>query len=162
MWRVRAQDDRGQPVKLYRSGILPIPRAGEHPVAREQWKRVRLNHEALLARDAGSKQAGRRILVLGPVCAVPPAIILALTAPPIGPWVPVLIPLLAVAPLLWKRSRGFLDENPERIMLALLGEGLCAQCGYSLRGIPGGDDWCTVCPECGAAWRFNPPRLQAL
>lgn len=31
--------------------------------------------------------------------------------------------------------------------------GYCAQCGYELKGLPKADDGCTVCPECGAAWR---------
>jgi hypothetical protein len=31
--------------------------------------------------------------------------------------------------------------------------GLCPACGYGIRGVRQADDGCTVCPECGAAWR---------
>lgn len=31
--------------------------------------------------------------------------------------------------------------------------GYCAQCGYPLADLPTAPDSCTVCPECGAAWR---------
>ncbi len=32
---------------------------------------------------------------------------------------------------------------------------LCPQCLYELHGLPAEDDGCVVCPECGAAWRFD-------
>lgn len=32
---------------------------------------------------------------------------------------------------------------------------LCLGCEYVLRGIPPEPDGCTVCPECGAAWRLT-------
>ncbi len=37
---------------------------------------------------------------------------------------------------------------------AWLSIGHCAACGYSLRGLKPEFDGCTVCPECGAAWRL--------
>jgi hypothetical protein len=37
----------------------------------------------------------------------------------------------------------------------LLRDRLCPACGYRLSGIAPADDGCTVCPECGAAWRFT-------
>lgn len=33
--------------------------------------------------------------------------------------------------------------------------GLCASCGYRIDEIEPEDDGCTVCPECGAAWRLQ-------
>ena len=33
---------------------------------------------------------------------------------------------------------------------------LCVVCGYTLRGVPAQPDGCTVCPECGSAWRLPP------
>lgn len=30
----------------------------------------------------------------------------------------------------------------------------CPSCSYRLRGVPPEPDGCTVCPECGAAWRL--------
>ena len=35
--------------------------------------------------------------------------------------------------------------------------GCCASCGYSLKGIHADADGCTVCPECGAAWKLPDP-----
>lgn len=32
--------------------------------------------------------------------------------------------------------------------------GWCASCGYCLSGLIANDNECTVCPECGAAWRL--------
>ena len=32
--------------------------------------------------------------------------------------------------------------------------GYCASCGYSLANLTAADDGCTVCPECGSAWRI--------
>ena len=37
----------------------------------------------------------------------------------------------------------------------LLHEGLCAGCAYSLRSLVAESDGCTVCPECGSAWRLG-------
>lgn len=34
----------------------------------------------------------------------------------------------------------------------------CVACGYSLARLPKEPDDCTVCPECGAAWRFARPK----
>ncbi len=31
----------------------------------------------------------------------------------------------------------------------------CASCGYDLSGLKAEEDGCTVCPECGAAWRLD-------
>lgn len=33
---------------------------------------------------------------------------------------------------------------------------VCPSCRYDLAGLPVEPDGCTVCSECGAAWRFNP------
>ncbi|HRQ71701.1 MAG TPA: hypothetical protein PLU35_01600, partial [Phycisphaerales bacterium] len=35
----------------------------------------------------------------------------------------------------------------------IVGAGACASCDYPLEGVPESEDGCTVCPECGAAWR---------
>ncbi len=32
---------------------------------------------------------------------------------------------------------------------------LCANCGYEMGRIPAEPDGCTICPECGAAWRLE-------
>jgi len=39
---------------------------------------------------------------------------------------------------------------------ALLVAGLCPHCAHGIAGIPSESDGCTVCPECGSAWRVVP------
>jgi hypothetical protein len=42
--------------------------------------------------------------------------------------------------------------GPNRLVAML---GLCYACGYDLADLHPEADGCTVCPECGAAWRLN-------
>jgi len=44
----------------------------------------------------------------------------------------------------------------QKIARVIAKHGFCASCGYALRGIPIAADRCTVCPECGSAWRIEP------
>ncbi len=37
----------------------------------------------------------------------------------------------------------------------LVAIGRCPSCGYDLLNLPVADDGCSVCPECGAAWRVG-------
>lgn len=46
------------------------------------------------------------------------------------------------------------DPLPEHMMRLLLKHRRCASCAYDLAGTPMQPDNCTVCPECGAAWRL--------
>ncbi|MEM8757285.1 MAG: hypothetical protein AAGF47_05840 [Planctomycetota bacterium] len=41
----------------------------------------------------------------------------------------------------------------------LLPLGRCAACAFGLRSIPSEEDGCTVCPECGSAWRVHAPAI---
>jgi predicted nucleic acid-binding Zn ribbon protein len=36
---------------------------------------------------------------------------------------------------------------------ALRSAGLCPSCGYEIGTVVPVEDGCTICPECGAAWR---------
>ena len=38
---------------------------------------------------------------------------------------------------------------------AMFSFGRCPSCAYELRAAPIQDDGCSVCPECGAAWRLT-------
>lgn len=63
-----------------------------------------------------------------------------------------LIPTLLAAALIafnWRaRSRLYHIHPP-----TVVAQGLCGQCGYSLRDLLPAEDHCLVCPECGSAWR---------
>jgi len=58
----------------------------------------------------------------------------------------VLVALICEPLARWKHARRLAD--------CLLAFRCCAACGYDLRSTPVAQDGCTVCPECGAAWRL--------
>ncbi len=51
----------------------------------------------------------------------------------------------------WLVHRGFTSE----FVAAFLADKRCPACTYDLDGAAAGADGCTVCPECGAAWRVG-------
>ncbi len=55
--------------------------------------------------------------------------------------------------LAWSRIRraGYFGESPLDLRLK---RGRCAACEYDLRLLSKDPDGCTICPECGAAWRL--------
>lgn len=54
-----------------------------------------------------------------------------------------LLVLLMVRATAWRRAR------------YCLGKHVCPVCAYRLEGLRVEEDGCTVCPECGGAWRLN-------
>jgi len=66
----------------------------------------------------------------------------------------ILLALALAVPVVWlcaeverrsiARDRAALDHLPP----------VCVACGQDLTGVPAHPDGCTVCPECGAAWRL--------
>ena len=59
-----------------------------------------------------------------------------------------------VAPFsLWFCTR---DARHRRITGVMLAHRRCPHCGYDIRGLPAdSDDGCTICPECGCAWKLE-------
>jgi len=51
-----------------------------------------------------------------------------------------------------RKKRTAFDEDARR---SLIRATACPSCGYSLRDVTPEADGCTVCPECGAAWRLQ-------
>lgn len=45
-------------------------------------------------------------------------------------------------------------HSPRYAIEAMTHAGLCASCGYRINSLQPDSDGCTVCPECGAAWRM--------
>jgi len=67
--------------------------------------------------------------------------------------VPVQVAAMGIAMAVWVHfHRRGMAGVARRVMLR---HGRCAGCGYVLTGTPRGEDGCTVCPECGAAWRMD-------
>ncbi len=60
------------------------------------------------------------------------------------------LPPLVVVVFLWS-GRRYVRDGYHRVFLA---KEYCPSCGYRLLGAPPEGDGCTVCPECGAAWRL--------
>jgi hypothetical protein len=52
----------------------------------------------------------------------------------------------------WRMERAFIRRQ---LPIEMLRERRCPSCGYHLTGVLPADDECTVCPECGAAWRCD-------
>ena len=48
-----------------------------------------------------------------------------------------------------------LSNRSKRLRSVLIQAQRCASCAYILGGLDIEDDGCTVCPECGAAWRLK-------
>ena len=66
-------------------------------------------------------------------------------------WTLVLAGIIATA---WPILRWSDRRTHRRAMARLAGlPFVCLACGYSLKGIDPDPDGCTVCPECGGAWR---------
>ncbi len=62
---------------------------------------------------------------------------------------------------LWVLFSG-IGRPADQAKILLLDEGLCATCARSLSGLSAEADGCTVCPECGAAWRIEANRAEPL
>lgn len=48
-------------------------------------------------------------------------------------------------------------RSPQHAIRAMTDAGLCPSCAYRIDEIGPEPDGCTVCPECGAAWRIQDP-----
>ncbi len=64
----------------------------------------------------------------------------------------ILAPFVMATALLIRRAARAADE--------LVLSGLCPGCDYSIAELEPADDGCTVCPECGAAWRTRNERVR--
>lgn len=76
-----------------------------------------------------------------------------------GPgWVNIALTALAVFALLFVAALPFavlVVRRSKRKRLSQLSKTqACLACGYSLKNLPIEPDGCTICPECGAAWRL--------
>lgn len=59
-------------------------------------------------------------------------------------------------PWLGVRLRLPITAMPDEILRVFNEFRRCASCAYSLKELAPEQDGCTVCPECGAAWRLRP------
>ncbi|MFK7884313.1 MAG: hypothetical protein AB8F26_09065 [Phycisphaerales bacterium] len=52
-------------------------------------------------------------------------------------------------------ASGYIWKSTTDARDAMLEYDLCPHCAHGIGSIPSEPDGCTVCPECGAAWRFT-------
>ncbi len=149
-------DDRGKRVRLIpqrQLGILPgipspIPMKGRERIFGEM-QEFQFSRSVILP----SVLALVVIVLIGIAWSkLAPSILAPLKLPPIwqgifmGSW-----PFLAMPPFIWILTRA----NRQRIARVVTRHGFCPSCGYDLASIPVADDGCTVCSECGSAWRVG-------
>ncbi len=90
------------------------------------------------------------IVIVGTMC-IAFAVHLARNGNPmsIAPLLFLLMAFVASGGWLFRAARTF----PDRAAARLLDRGRCPTCMYDLSALTPERDGCTVCPECGAAWR---------
>lgn len=66
-------------------------------------------------------------------------------------WTPV-VQIALIGFTLWLLVRSA-RRHDEQVVSGLLKAAMCPGCGYALGAIPPERDGCSVCPECGAAWK---------
>lgn len=156
-------DDRGKRVKLIPQRQLSIMPGMPSPIPMEA--RSRMFAEAQAAQ--WSREGMIPLLVCLLLIAAWGAI-WVLVGPRIMPMVPGppmlraiimgVAPFLLLPLLMYAVIRG----ARHRICRIIVRHGHCASCGYSLREIDAAPDGCTVCPECGSAWRSSSKRESPL
>jgi hypothetical protein len=149
-------DDRGTRVKLipqHQLGIMPgIP----SPIPMEV--RTRMFGEAQ------SMQLSREFVVpmflglLGIILwgglwmFISPLIVPSLmVSPMVKGFIVAIVPFLGLPVFMWF----IVQRGRHRIARIVASHGYCATCGYALSDIPAASDGCTICPECGSAWRVG-------
>ena len=151
-------DDRGQRVKLIpqrQLGIMPgipspIPMAARTRMFGEG-QEMQLSREFVVP------------MLLGLLGVIAWGVLWIFISPRVTPLIPLppgfkgaltgLIPFLPFPLFMWF----IIHRGRQKIARIVAKHGFCATCGYALSDIPTADDGCTVCPECGSAWRVGSP-----
>ena len=69
--------------------------------------------------------------------------------------IPFSLVFFGVPMAVWLRKVSW--RSPMHGRNALVAADICPHCAHGIGGIPPEPDGCTVCPECGAAWRVAQP-----
>jgi len=151
-------DDRGKRVKLipqYQLGITPgIP--SPIPIA----VRTRMFGEAQAIQLSREFVVPMLLVLLGIVIwggvwmAISPHILPSVfLSPTVKAIIIGIVPFLPFPLFMWF----LMHRSRNRITRIVTRHRFCATCGYALADIPAAADRCTVCPECGSAWRLPAP-----
>ncbi|MBX3406621.1 MAG: hypothetical protein KF869_07640, partial [Phycisphaeraceae bacterium] len=151
-------DDRGKSVRLVPQRQLSIMPGMPSPIPMDA--RSRMFAEAQAAQ--WSREGMIPLLVYLVLVAAWGGVwvVLAPRVMPLVPGPPMLralvmgiAPFLLLPLLMYAVIRG----SRRRTCRIIVRHGYCASCGYPLREIAAAPDGCTVCPECGSAWRIGTP-----
>ncbi len=145
----RVRDDRGRWAGL--AETLHGDDADEKNLEREQG-----DIDAVMEHDRGIPSRylnGITFLLIGVFVGIPLAVgpVVWLNAPK---WWPITFLISAGGTIRWWYHQRMRTMNAADAASLHKSRGRCATCAYSLRGLPREPDGCTVCPECGAAWRL--------
>lgn len=162
--RPRTQDDRGKPVRLHWRGLVAPSRRSPRDRAPALLSRMRAREVGAIARGSASNL--RRWFLSLPaffaVLLVALALVFAWSLTEFGPqalafvlFSPVSSTILLVGVTALLTFRTALGSRGERIREGLLRAGRCPVCLYTLDDLEADTDRCTVCPECGSAWRLD-------
>lgn len=141
---VQSTDDRGISVELREIKKMPL----ENQITKQE-----LNEGMKLANK--SELAGWPLLL---ICWAPLLIFAYLTLYFLGVVIPSWINwiiFVVTVPLGFLSLRFFKVAVLKWQAGGLVVVNRCASCGYSLKELPPAEDGCTICPECGAAWKLQ-------
>jgi hypothetical protein len=151
MWMVNIPDDRGHVRRCRMGGTWYWP--GTYPSEPERQLHIQL-------RRAGNQTNRRAAVILGVMAAI---VLIGITEliRQLNIEVDTWVAILAAMPLVWllwdllllgPQVRPAYRREHRRIAMAY---NCCPWCMYNLAGQQPADDGCTVCPECGGAWRMS-------
>jgi len=152
--RIPSHDDRGRSVRLVRFAKTPASLASLH------WRQRLLIQARQAAYATLTSRPGRWIVLVGVVLLTlvwltaefGPQVIAFTLFSPVSSTLIILISLTGVAIVNWLRERA------DALKRSHIRAGHCPSCSYAIAAVEPSADGCTVCPECGSAWRTDDPR----
>jgi hypothetical protein len=143
-----AQDDRDQPIKLRFKGMPILARvkgvSGKH--GHHFYELSWLGSEAIVAALlTGILLLTARFTVLSF------SVVLSIAAQLSGTLLLVFGHVALISLLIARRPTSAMIE---KVFAKRMNQGRCKACAFSLAGLNPEPDGCTLCPECGAAWRL--------
>ncbi len=156
-WPIKIRDDRGREVPL-----TSEPQYSSHEFSSSRWstKYIGKHHGRRLEWESRSRATWAHMMLIG--LSSPGLVWVArwLTTPLTIPGKQVIMFAVLVAimwplfPLLLRIQRW---EERSRLRSGYLAAGHCPSCDYDLSSQPKEPDGCSMCPECGAAWKMVSP-----
>ena len=144
-------DDRGRAIPIPSPGPS-APKVNAPDDIRNVWL---LYRRVLWSRHVGQSRVIR--FMLGVLALAMLLVLIRVWRDPVSWTEQVLVlPFAALSWIWFLWWKGCCELASRRWVLALRDAvPVCASCGYDMRGLPSDPDGCTLCPECGAAWKLG-------